>query len=316
MAFTISPTQPFLFYQVDTTQADAQWVIEKDDQQPLGSYSLWWENLPHLQGEKVGYIGGFDEINNLDVLPLLEHACQTLKKQGCTMAIAPIDGSTWQRYRIVTETDHSPTFFLESPYLSLESEVLTQGGFELLSQYHSRRVSDLMTQDRRSLDIEMRLTQLGVKIRPLKLEHIERELERLYPVVQQSFQSHFLYTPITKNQFIQQYLKLKDFIVPEFVLIAEHHQQIVGFMFGMLDFANTKLFSRKQTIILKTLGVLPDKKYAGLGILLLDKIKTTAAQMGFNEAIYALIQSGGTCDNMTKTHGDIFRRYGIFGKML
>ena len=83
-------------------------------------------------------------------------------------------------------------------------------------------------------------------------------------------------------------------------------------MLAIPDFLGTN----KKTVIFKTLGILPQLKYAGLGILLLEIIRQKSFQMGFREAIYALIQTGGLCDNMTRSHGRIFRRYALFGKSL
>src|SRR5262245_39955865 len=44
---------------------------------------------------------------------ILAAACERLRGQGCTQAIGPMDGNTWERYRLVTERGDEPPFFLE-----------------------------------------------------------------------------------------------------------------------------------------------------------------------------------------------------------
>ncbi|OKH14647.1 hypothetical protein NIES208_13715 [[Limnothrix rosea] IAM M-220] len=305
----------FSFQRVHRLETDAHWVVGKGDRPPLGSYSLWWRNTPSLNNQKVGYLGDFSVDSQTKFSALLKHGCLELKKHGCALAIAPIDGNTWQRYRVVTETDNSPAFFLESPYQNFNPQIFTEAGFDVVASYHSRRVSDLKTTDRRSPKIAARLSRLGVTIRPLDIANLKQELERLYPVVHQSFQCHFLYSQISKKEFVKQYLQLEKYIIPELILIAEHQNKIVGFMLAIPDILHFK-GKKNKTIIFKTLGISPERKYSGLGILLLDTIRQKSLKMGFQAAIYALIQSGSLCDNMTRHHGEIFRRYALFGKML
>ncbi|AFY39350.1 GCN5-related N-acetyltransferase [[Leptolyngbya] sp. PCC 7376] len=315
MVVTIYPRNSFTFKQTNQLGSDAHWVIQNSDRQTLGSYSLWWQNTSKLNNQKVGYLGDISATNQEEFSALLRHGCAELKKQGCKLAIAPIDGNTWQRYRVVTETDNSPPFFLESPYQTLNPQVFTQEGFEVVSSYHSRRVADLQTTDRRSPRIAVRLSKLGITIRHLDIANLEQELENLYPVVHQSFQSHFLYSQISKKDFIEQYLGLEKYIIPELILIAENQTKIVGFILAIPDLLNPNQRNNAR-VIFKTLGILPERKYSGLGILLLEKIREKSMQMGFQEAVYALIQSGGLCDNMTRNHGELFRRYALFGKTL
>ncbi len=315
MVVAVFPQKSFDFKLSNKLKTDAHWVIQNSDRQTLGSYSLWWKNTPTLQNQKVGYLGDFS-IDNQEHFPaILQHGCAELKKQGCELAIAPIDGNTWQRYRVVTEKDNSSPFFLESPYQTLNPQIFTQEGFDVLASYHSRRVTDLHTTDRRSPKIAARLSKLGITIRHLDIANLEEELENLFPLVHESFQSHFLYQPISQKDFIEQYLQLKKYILPELVLIAEHKNKIVGFILGVPDYLNANSKNNK-TVVFKTLGISPERKYSGLGILLLDTIRQKSLQMGFQAAIYALIQSGGLCDNMTRHHGEIFRRYALFGKTL
>lgn len=62
-------------------------------------------------GQKLGLIGHYAVQDAESAYRLLDHACQQLSQQGCTMAIAPIDGNTWRRYRLLSERGSEPIFF-------------------------------------------------------------------------------------------------------------------------------------------------------------------------------------------------------------
>ncbi|MDJ1169798.1 hypothetical protein PMG71_10200, partial [Roseofilum sp. BLCC_M154] len=59
------------------------------------------------------------------------------------------------------------------------------------------------------------------------------------------------------------------YINPEFVLLAEQRKKIVGFLFALPDFCLKQRKLPIDTLILKTVAVLPQRDYAGLGSLLI-----------------------------------------------
>ena len=74
---------------------------------------LWWTHVPALPGEKLGVIGGFNATSASATSAVLAEAGERLRAQGCTLAVGPMDGNTWRRYRFVTEPGTEPPFLLE-----------------------------------------------------------------------------------------------------------------------------------------------------------------------------------------------------------
>jgi len=67
---------------------------------PNARCSLWWKNVPDFPNQKLGLIGHFESRDDTSAHALLTAACTELKIKNCTLAIGPVDGSTWNRYRL------------------------------------------------------------------------------------------------------------------------------------------------------------------------------------------------------------------------
>src|SRR6185437_7052476 len=96
--------------EIASHEPDATLVI-RDGQRLRARASLWWSDAPPLAGHRVGAIGhyGAAEASTL----LLANCCRVLADKGCTIAVGPMDGNTWRRYRLIVERGDEPTFFLE-----------------------------------------------------------------------------------------------------------------------------------------------------------------------------------------------------------
>src|SRR5690348_14548222 len=98
--------------QVQRSGADAHWVVD-DSGGMQARCSLWWSTAPQLPGQRVGILGHYAARTIEAARSLLQTACTELARQGCTLAIGPMDGSTNRRYRLLTERGTEPPFFLE-----------------------------------------------------------------------------------------------------------------------------------------------------------------------------------------------------------
>jgi GNAT superfamily N-acetyltransferase len=155
-----------------------------------------------------------------------------------------------------------------------------------------------------------------VTIRCLELVNLEAELQQIYELVNISFRHNFLYQPIPCTEFMQQYQTLLPYIKPELVFIAEYQQHPVGVLFAVPDWLEVQRGESLQTIIIKTLAVLPDRTYAGLGQVLIEHCHATALQAGYQRAIYALIHDDNPCRNLVQRYARLMRRYAVLAKAL
>jgi hypothetical protein len=75
--------------------------------------SCWWTLTASLEGRRIGAIGHYAAANASVGRALLDRACGILRAAGVSMAVGPLDGTTWRRYRFVVARGDEPPFFLE-----------------------------------------------------------------------------------------------------------------------------------------------------------------------------------------------------------
>jgi GNAT superfamily N-acetyltransferase len=227
-----------------------------------------------------------------------------------------MDGSTWRRYRLVTERGSEPPFFLEPDNPHDWPEHFRACGFRPVAHYISALNDDLSREDPRVRGIAERLAAQGVRIRPAEPCHFEDDLRRIYAVAAVSFRRNVLYTPIAQAEFLAQYRAILPAVRPELVLIAETEDRPVGFIFAVPDVKQAEWGRPIDTVIVKTVAVLPDRARAGLGSLLLAACQRTARELGYTRAIHALMHEQNVSHNLSRHYAHPMRRYALFGKSL
>ena len=231
------------------------------------------------------------------------------------MAVGPMDGNTWRRYRLITERGPEPAFFLEPDNPDDWPAHFTEEGFAPLATYFSALNSDLSRQDPRMTEVAGRLSQQGIKIRSAFAD-LEQDLPRIYSVSSISFQKNFLYTPIEKQEFLTQYRKLLPYVRPELVLLAEQQERTIGFVLALPDLLQTPRGGPTDTVIIKTVAVLPDASAEGLGSLLVARAQTVAQELGYARAIHALMHESNLSRRISGRYARTMRRYALYSRSL
>ena len=274
--------------------------------------SLWWDVVPKLEGERLGVVGHFQADSPEAASFVLEQAAGRLRENGCTLAVGPMDGNTWRRYRVLTERGNEPAFFMEPDNPDFWPAAFEAAHFSPLARYSSSLVTDLSRCDPRVDRTLERLLREGVRIRNLELDRFEEDLRRIYQVSVISFTGNYLYTELPEGAFLGQYLPYKDKIVPELVLLAEHEGRPVGYLFAIPDYAAALRDQPIRTVIGKTLAVLPGRHYGGLGAVLAGALHKRSRILGYTRLIHALQHEANRSRNLSKFFGEVMRRYTLY----
>lgn len=297
------------------TGADEHWLLE-GAAGTVARCSLWWRATPAYQGDRVGLIGHYATDDAL-AEALLQFACDRLRQAGCTRAIGPMDGSTFNRYRLVTEHGAEPPFFLEPENPPSWPAHFTDNGFAPLAQYYSALQDNLASTDPRVPEIERQMQAAGVRIRSLDIANFERDLRRVYPVVAAGFAHSLLASPISEETFVTQYRPLASLLAPELAQIAETDERVVGFLLVVPDWLQAQRGERIDTAIAKTAAVLPGYTRRGLSILLAERAQVAGRALGYSRAIHALMHEDNVSRRLSSAyHGRIIRRYTLYTKEL
>jgi len=269
---------------------------------------------PHLQylQKQACCIGNYEALDDRHAAAeLIRHIASEAKNLGAAYLIGPMNGSTWDNYRFSVHHDH-PNFFLEPYHHLYYTGHFSNSGFEVIGRYYSSLETDLAFNDPAVLQREQELRQAGVNFRNINLDAWESELEKVFAFNATGFKTNFLYTPVSKADFMKKYAETKRFIEPKFVVLAEDAgEALVGYFFCITDFYN----QQSKALIAKTVARHPDKKWSGIGHVLGNIICGRAWADGYQSIIHALMYEDGTSNKMSKNFsGRAYKNYVLFAK--
>ena len=314
--FAVPPEWPALTAdEVREHGPDASYVV-REGGDLRARCSVWWTSVPTLVGHRLGVVGHYGAADGAAARLVLDAACAELARRGCTLAVGPMDGNTWRRYRLVVDRGSEPPFFLEPANPDTWPGHWADAGFTALAHYSSALNTDLSRRDARAPRVAERLTATGVRVRTLDLARFDAELRRIYAVSAVSFQSNYLYTPLPEAHFTAQYQRVRPAVRPDLVLIAEHEGRPVGFAFTVPDLLERQRGAPARTVIVKTVATLPERRYAGLGGLMVDLTHEAARAAGFTRAVHALMHEANSSRRTSDRTGAPMRRYALFARPL
>jgi len=308
-ALAASPLSPAA---VARQKPDASLMLADSDS-VAARCSLWWQETPAYAGHRLGYVGHYAAVDDAAAHELLGRAGARLAQQGCTLAVGPVDGNTWQRYRFVTERGDEPPYFLEPDNPDDWPRQFRAFGFTPLAQYYSALNADLGVADPRMTVLAQRVHDHGITIHTLEADRFEEELRRVHALSLLSFRDNFLYSPISEEDFLAQYSALRRHLRPDLVLLAEKGNELIGYLFGIPDLLRAQRGAALDTAILKTMAVHPAHAGLGLGSLLMARFHEAARQAGFSRALHALFHESNRSGRLSAHSAHIFRRYTLFG---
>jgi L-amino acid N-acyltransferase YncA len=302
---------------------DESWVQIDDDNKVVGHFSIWYCETPMVDGKTSGFVGHYYARNAVVGKKLLHLACKLLGCHGCKIAVGPVDGNTWRRYRLVCGTTGIPRFVMEPQNPMDYPTHFLDAGFTTLATYSSSILdtkSDFVQSLETSVDQPKSFTRQSktlenTSIRPINLDNFERELIDIYGIACDAFAENFLYSEISEFEFLARYKPLMPLVVPDLILIAEHERQPVGFVMAVPDPANSNCVVK--TAVVKTIGRIQDDRFRGLGKLLMSECHMRAERLGFTSLIHALYKDDNTSSAYSTIHdAQVFRRYAVYGKNL
>jgi predicted N-acetyltransferase YhbS len=278
--------------------------------------SCWSSGTAEHQGERVGVVGHYAAASRDAGLALLAGASDLLASQGIALAVGPMDGTTWRRYRFIVERGPEPVFFLEPDNPDEWPGHWTEAGFRPIATYSSAIDVDLRGDEARTEAAMSRLHAREVRVRMLDLSRQDAELRRIYTLSLAAFSGNFLYTPIAEEEFLAQYRAVLPYVREELVLIAERDDRMLGFIFAVPDITQGREGGPVDTVILKTLAVDASIRGLGLGGALMDMVQRSARELGFGRAIHALIHDANVSGRISARSARTMRRYALFARRL
>lgn len=269
-----------------------------------GASAKLYRDAPAWDGVRCAAIGEISFQSSDAGRDLLLDMCQELRREGFEAVIGPMDGDTWHRYRVITETDGSASFAMEPQGGAHDHDAFIAAGFEAISNYVSSRARlvDTIQQDP--------VTMPGVSVTPWDGEGAELLIRKLFEMSGSAFSGNRFFKPIDVNTFLEIYRPLLPLLDPRHILFARGpNDALVGFLFGMPD----RVARDRPAAILKTYA----SGLRGVGRLLADTYHRRALELGFEEVIHALMHEDNVSRERSERHNaKVFRRYALMGRRL
>jgi len=247
-----------------------------------------------------GFFGFFETIDDIHVVRLLFKAvAEELEHNHISRLIGPVNFTTNEECGLLIHGfDIQPTFMTNysKPYYQT---LLTQIGF--------KKETDLYAYEWNTNHIfPERLNRIAgvlkakntIVLRTFDKKKIQGELEKLWPVYNESFKNVWGFIPMTKEEFYELGYSFKLFADFNLILIAEQNQKTIGFCLTLPDInelikkINGRLYpfgiflllaqkNRIKNLRLNVLAVLPEYRHMGVAVLLIHEIIKRGLQYGY-----------------------------------
>lgn len=332
----IPPMKAKLFAQLSHTtpffgEGELVHFLAREGDEPIGRISAMINSRSIEDGQPIGYVGFFECIADYSVAEqLLNESLNWLGEKKISIVRGPINGSTWHSYRFLTKGFEQAPFLLEPYNPNYYPAFFERFGFRVKKKYYSSIVTYHERQVQSAEEKLKKFAEMGYSVRPLDLKNFERELRLLYELSLEIFKDNWEYTEISWSGFRALYDGLERLVDPELVLFAyDPQRKPVGFVFAIPDYAEAVrqmggesnllaklrfvLTRRKpEAAIVKTLGVLPEARQAGVGSVLVALAHRAIQQKGYTKAIHALMSEENASRKISEKSGEAFKEYAVY----
>lgn len=283
-------------------------VVALENNEVAGKLCIYLNPYLQYNGQPALQFGNFMSTESDAVFEqLLSHAVAVAGSQSIHYIIGPINGSTWDEYRLpLSDTAHP--FMGDLSYPAYYKQLFTNNGFQLLHRYYTAVAP--LNED--ILEGTQPITN-GVRIRQIDMDIYQDELKLIYPLCMAAFKDNVLYSGISEQDFIDYYLPFASFIDARYLLMAEDMEGVAGFVFGYPDIQ----YKNSKQLILKTIARHPARTYPGLVDGMIRTLYQRAYANGFKTMVHAFMHSDNRSYILSPAYGGtVCREYGLFIKQI
>jgi predicted N-acetyltransferase YhbS len=296
--------------------ADQHFAVLDPEQRIRARCSVWWRDPAQLPDARTGTIGHYAATDERYGRELLGFACRELANRGCDVAVGPMDGNTWRRYRFITERGTARPFFLEPDNPDDYPIHFERQGFRTLATYVSEINPAMATRQPELGTLRKKMRTRGVSIEPIDPTDPDDDLDGIHRVICDSFRGAFMYSDLDLDAFRRMYRPLLREVDPRLMLVAKQGGEVVGFVFSPPDILQKTYQEIVDAIVIKTIAILPRPDLSGLGRVLIVDLLKNALEMGFTTAISALMYSGNRSQEISQDCAGPMRGYSLYATEL
>jgi hypothetical protein len=279
-------------------------IISEQDGIPLSSLSLYDNPRISYRGEPTMLFGDLNFTSGEEAAALMQKASEVAGKAGKAFLLGPMNGSTWQEYRVPLQGD-APLFSGDLGTPALLGTWLQQAGFGQAETYRSS-VSGIHKGPK------PRIPE-GICIRTITPGSLASDLKILYPLCMRAFALAPYFTPVTEQLFARQYESARPLLQDGLSYIALHEGRGAAFIFAYADTLRTDL----KTAVIKTIARDPESGVPGLITSMADTLYQAAWENGYRSVVHAFMHDNNrSVQRSQEFGGTILRSYALYAKSL
>ncbi|QRR03888.1 hypothetical protein [Dyadobacter sandarakinus] len=285
-----------------------------------------------------GFFGFFDTINDQETVNLLlAEATKWLKEKGAENMIGPVNLSTNDTCGLLVDGFDSPPMAMMPYNAEYYQHLLENNGLTKKTDLLAYLLAEGNVSDRsvKLLDvIDKRLARTGIVVRKINLKDFKNEVIKIRNVYNSAWDKNLGFVPMTEKEFDYLAKDLKMIMDPDYCLVAEKDNQLVGFILGipnineilikikrgrLLPFGIFKLlFGKKniRTVRVLTLGVVEGYRKMGIEASLYGHIikNGTAKNVKAAECSWMLEDNYLMNHAIEQINGKLYKRYRLYEK--
>ncbi|MFA6295509.1 MAG: GNAT family N-acetyltransferase [Candidatus Paceibacterota bacterium] len=281
-----------------------------DDSQVVGHIAV----IIDERFDDKGIVGFFECENRREYADqLFDKASIFLKNAGKKQYRGPINISVWQNFRVSFPEDNQP-FCLEPFTLGYYRDLFLNNGFDVGHQNITTTESIEKTKIKDYNSFYSKSINDGYSYQLLSEENFKESIGDIYSLTSKIFEGSYSFYKISEEEFLyfaEQYTQIpKPYYV--FLLKNSEHKS-VGFFFAMPDIFNLN----EKSLVLKTIGLLPEYQGKNLGSAMLYFVYMKAEKDGFKKFIFSTMSvDNERIKSITDQNSVPYRKYEVFEKNL
>lgn len=265
-------------------------------------------------GVPFGQIGFFECVDDASVATQLVQAATNWLKAAYPATrslLAPINFDTWHSYRLRTRGFEQSSFLMEPYNPAYYPELLAASNFSEISRYVTKTVDDVSFPLSTWESYHQKALSRGYTFRTFDSTHLDDELALLYHLSTMIFRDNLFFVDIPEDEFRSLYREPARRVDPGMVIfVINPAGRPAGFSFSFPD------HRVKETVNIKTLGVLPNEKGVGVGAALAYAAYKQSIEGGFSKINHCLMLAGNRADQFDRGHAEITREYALYTRLL
>ena len=188
-----------------------------------------------------GSIGFFESMDDPEAVEMLVQAASAFcSAEGMTRVLAPMDGSIWSSYRLMTRGFNDEPFLGEPYNKPYYADLLVHCGFTQAKTWETQFVKKVRVRGataRKFLSADADRKSRGITIRAMK--NFDTDIRIIHKLAMNSFREFFCFHEVDEQEFVDLYSDLKLIADKRAVRIAYDHDRPIGFGIALPDYRST-----------------------------------------------------------------------------